>query len=390
MAQPHRVLISAFVGSDNLGDEAIFLSLAERLAAEVGGGSVSAASIKPEKTTRLLRNRNRPGLAQIRVTRRVWLALDILRHEVCIFGGGGIIQDQSSILNMVYFLVQISLARMLGKRVVLAFVGVDPLRTKFGRAWTRMALSGIPMCIVRDEESREALRVLGVTGTDIRCAADIAINLECAPGGSAETPVSAPYVLLCLRHWYGQGRLLTPASMKSGPVKDGTRMGNLLNGLARELVVMLDREKDLRIVAVPFFNRRDALVHQALFDRLPSSHKARVELRGAIADPCEYVTLAESARCVIGMRLHALILASLSGTPLVALAYSSKVASFMKQLSLDDQVIDIQSRPDVGPLTDCMNAALERRNEAVRLQVDALRQINHEVLDEVCRLIQAD
>lgn len=392
MARPHRVLISAFVGSDNLGDEAIFLSLAGRLAAKVDGGSVTAASIKPEKTRNLLRNRNRPELTQIRITRRAWLALDIVRHEVCVFGGGGIIQDQSSILNIVYFLLQISLARLLGKRVVLAFVGVDPLRARLGRGWIRRALSGIPMCIVRDEESREALRALGVTGTDIRCAADIAINLECGPGDSAEIPVNAPYVLLCLRHWYGQGRLLTPASMKSGPVEDGTQMDKLLNGLAHQLVVMLDREKDLRIVAVPFFGRRDALVHKALFDRIPSSHKSRIELRDAIADPCEYVSLAKTASCVIGMRLHALILASLSAVPLVALAYSSKVASFMKQLSLDDQVIDIQSKPDVGALTDCINAALERRHEreeSVRFQVDTLRRINHEVLDEVCRLIRA-
>lgn len=393
MARPHRVLISAFVGSDNLGDEAVFLSLAERLAERVGGRQVTAVSIEPERTKSLLQNRNRPGLSEIRVTRRAWLALDIFRHDICVFGGGGIIQDQSSVLNIVYFLVQISLARLLGKRVVLAFVGVNPLRTRVCRDWTRLALSGISMCIVRDEESRQVLRSLDVTSTDIRCAADIAINLECVAGGSAETAVGAPYMLLCLRHWYSQGMLMTPASMKGGPVKDGTRMDSLLNGLARELVVLLDREKDLRVVAVPFFGRRDALVHQALLDRLPSTHKARMDLRGAIADPCEYVSLAESSRCVLGMRLHALILASLSGAPLVALAYSAKVTSFMKQLSLGDQVIDVESTPDVGELSKRVNMAMERRHERrelVRSRVEALRRINHEVLDEVCALIRAD
>jgi polysaccharide pyruvyl transferase WcaK-like protein len=179
--------------------------------------------------------------------------------------------------------------------------------------------------------------------------------------------------------------------MKSGSVKDGTSMDELLKGLARQLEEMLDREADLRIFAIPFFGRRDALVHKALVDRLPSSHRCRVEVRGAIADPCEYVNLARSARCVIGMRLHALILASLSGTPLVALAYSSKVSSFMKQISLDEQVIDIQSRPDVSTLTDRVNAALKCQyapEKSVRVQVDALRQINREALDEIVRLIQ--
>jgi len=90
-----RVLISAFVGSDNLGDEAVFLALARQLAGRLGGRRLTVASLDTAKTRALLDGPGDPELAAVEVLPRARLPVAIAWHDLCVFGGGGIVQDQA-------------------------------------------------------------------------------------------------------------------------------------------------------------------------------------------------------------------------------------------------------------------------------------------------------
>lgn len=390
MPRAERILISAFVGSDNLGDEAVFLALARQLAARLGGRRLTVASIDTARTRALLDGAGDPELADIEVTSRARLPVAIARHDLCVFGGGGIVQDQSSLLNLLYFLGQIQLARLFGRRVALAFVGIGPLRSRIGRAWARVALSGIACCVVRDPASKRLLEDLGVKGTAVLSASDIAVDLECRDVRARVLAIDGPYLLLSLRHLSLPASFLTPASRKSGPVRAGSPLARMLDGIARELATVLETHERLAVVAVPFFRNRDELVHRALRARLSDDHRRRFLLVDALSDPCDYAALARRAACVVAMRLHALVLALPAGVPLVALAYSPKVAAFMQQLGLDDYVLDPERETGLERLAGLVDDAIATRDErATRTGERAalLSDANREALEALCRVI---
>jgi len=385
-----RVLISAFVGSDNLGDEAVFLALARQLAGRLGGRRLTVASLDTAKTRALLDGPGDPELAAVEVLPRARLPVAIAWHDLCVFGGGGIVQDQSSLLNLFYFLGQVQLAKLLGKRVALAFVGIGPLRSGIGRAWTRFALSGIACCVVRDPASKRLLEDLGVTGTDILSASDIAVDLECSNTRDPEPAFDGPYLVLSLRHLNLPASFLTPASRKSGAVRAGSPLARTLDGIARELATVLDAHESLAVVAVPFFRDRDDLVHRALQARLSDDHRRRFVLADALSDPCDYVALARGAACVLAMRLHALVLALQASVPLVALAYSPKVAAFMQQLGLGDYVLDPERETELERLAGLVDDAIAKREDLAARSAERaglLSDANREALDALCRAI---
>lgn len=391
-ANADRILMSAFIGSDNLGDEAIFLAFVDQLEKKLKNPCLTVASVDPAKTRRLLLNRNSNASADVKVVRRFWLPLAIVRHKICVFGGGGIIQDLSSVFNLIYFLAQIQFAKVAGKTVVLAFVGIGPLNSKIGRVCTRIALSGIALCIVRDQDSKRMLDDLGIIGTEVICASDIALNLECRSDIGFSDFIGEKYVLLSLRHLYNRSNSITPASFNSGNVKLGSRLDVFLTKLARELTKFLEANKGIDVVAVPFFGYRDELVHAALRSKLDPRCRQRLRLLGEVVHPCQYLSLAGSARCVIGMRLHSLVLASLKGVPVLALSYAPKVKAFMKQLKLDDQVIDVAVEPDIDHFADCLADVLansEQIRTRIERRVRELQNLNQAALAKFLKVIES-
>lgn len=390
MPKPDRILISAFIGSENLGDEAIFKALIGQLAQKLKMPRLTVSTINPERTRSLLLRQDDKRLAGVEVAHRLWLPVTILHNDVCIFGGGGIIQDQSSIFNLIYFLLQIQYAKLVRKTVVLAFVGIGPIKSGIGRICTRIALSGIRLCIVRDQASKQLLEDVQVAGTEIVYASDIALNQQCRTRGSADA-ANKKYVLLSLRHWYGQSRRITAASLKSGKVRPGSRLDTFLSELAKELMSFLGANDDYHVVAVPCFGQRDNLVHAALLGKLDLPYRSRFRIHSPVSDPCEYVRLAGSASCVIAMRLHALVLASLQTVPMVALSYSPKVAAFMAQLGLSDHVIDIESEPRPGQVAIRIEEALRKAahtRESVQREIRGLRDLNDAALGTLVKLIE--
>lgn len=392
MAKLERVLLSAFIGSDNLGDEAVFLALVDQLETRLKKSSLTVISMNRQKTRHLLLGQKSEWRAGVGIRQRRSLPLAILRHDVCIFGGGGIVQDQSSILNLIYFLAQIQFAKLLGKVVVLAFVGIGPLHSRIGRACAKVVLSKIALCVVRDQDSKLALDRLGVIGTNIICSSDIVLSLECQSSNEQTDAVDGNYVMLSLRHWYSQPSSVTPAAFRDRRIKSGARLDTLLTKLAEELVRFLEANKDCYVLAVPCFGQRDALVHIALRNRLNQRYRERFRLHGSLSDPCKYLCLAASARCVIGMRLHSLILASLRAVPIVALSYSSKVSAFMEQLGLGDQVVDIEFEPDLEGFASRLDTALAnsvRMSSTIEQRVRELKRTNEAALAELTRVIES-
>jgi polysaccharide pyruvyl transferase CsaB len=277
-----NVVISGYYGFGNLGDEALLAGLIPVL--QAAGHQVTVLSGDPSLTA------HNHGLLGIH---RLWgLPGSLKRCDALISGGGGLLQDKTSRRSLDYYLAVITLARRLGRRVVVYSQSVGPL-SPAGERKVAKALKGLPVA-VRDDSSRRLLASLGVQA---ELVADAALLL---PPPQVTLAEDGP-VLLIPRGGYP---IITDGLLA---------LAQALHATGRSLAVM------------------------AFQEQLDGPEVAR--LRAALplevwqADsPQAALMLMARAGYVVSARLHGLILAALLGKGLSGIVYDPKVAAFLGEL----------------------------------------------------------
>ena len=280
-----RAVISGYYGYGNTGDEAIALSITRELR-KLGIKPV-LLSVAPQESARLYSCEAVPRLNPLDLTRAV------ASSGMLLSGGGGLLQDRTSARNLTYYLGLIRLARMMGKRVVVFNQSVGPLSPEGGER-VRRALAGPAsrvQVIVRDRGSLDTLARLGLSA---RLGGDPALLLEPSPrlGRDAGSVVIAPR---------GDVAPSLPA--------------------LREVTGKL-RAQGRRVTALSFMPEHDdAACYSLGADQVISTRDPQVALD----------TIAASGY-VVGVRLHAVILAAAAGVPFAGVAYDPKVQGFCDDL----------------------------------------------------------
>ena len=268
--------VAGYYGFRNAGDEAILEAIARELQAR--GHEVVALSGDPKRT------REDHGL---RAYHRL-NPLALLRADLWLLGGGGLLQDATSALSLTYYLSVLRLARLFRKRVVLFNQSLGPL-SPWGERRPRKAPQGVPV-ILRDQDSLEYARRLGIPAA---LGADPALLLPPPP-----VPREEDLVLVIPRAGVQEEALTTLYVAANHLVHEGKQV----------LVLLLQPGYDDEVAEVFRLHRIERT-----------------------SDPRRLLYLAAQAGYVISMRLHGLILAAAAGTPFAALSYDPKVAAFAKE-----------------------------------------------------------
>ncbi|MFP5288942.1 MAG: polysaccharide pyruvyl transferase CsaB, partial [Thermoanaerobaculia bacterium] len=323
-----HVLIAGYYGHGNAGDEAILAamlsdlrSLGGNLTFTVAGGD--PARLAADHEVRSVSTTDIPALAEA-----------VRGSDLVILGGGGLFQDywESSFETfltpaqggLLSYLAVPTLAALLGRPLAIYAVGVGPLRTEQGRRLTRVAFSLCGAATVRDPESLELLRELGLpepSGPRIELAADPAFDLVPAVGEETDRLLlewgvgdAEPMYGVALRHW-GFGAV---------PGWEAE--------VARALDLFLAGVEG-RVLFLPFHtggagpNEDDPAVHRRVRESLAASDRAILVERGL--RPEELAGVLGRCRLVLAMRFHAALFALGAGVPTVALAYDPKVSALM-------------------------------------------------------------
>jgi len=150
-----KYVISGYIGFDNFGDEAIAGVLIKHLK-EINADKITVLSANPEKTSRLYGVDSSGMLNFIK---------PLLFSDVLISGGGSLLQDVTSLKSLIYYLIVIMTAMLLGKKVIIFAQGFSKFRTKLGKFLTKYVLKNCYKVTVRDKQSQEYLKALGVEST---------------------------------------------------------------------------------------------------------------------------------------------------------------------------------------------------------------------------------
>ena len=319
------VALSGYYGYANTGDEAILLAITTEL--KRLGHVPLVLSNTPAETSRLYSvnavHRMRPL--------EVWNALG--RADVLFSGGGGLLQDKTSARTLQYYLGLIRLAKFRKKKAVIFNQSIGPLSSAGEKAVTG-ALKDVK-AIVRESSSQAYLQKLGVKTL---LGGDPALLLE---------PVSLKLKVKADLNTV----ILAPRGGQPGAT---ARLVELGMGLA---------QAGRKVIAFSF----QPGVDTAELETMKLIPGIRLE---ETADPKRAVELIANTGAVVGVRLHAVILAAASGIPFYGVSYDPKVANFC----LDAGAVSVSTDFDVQAL---LKNVLERRApnwDAIKAMRDRARE----------------
>lgn len=300
-----RVMVAAWVGAGNLGDELI-LSATLRLLRERGCEPL-VASLSPDRTA-VMHDVDSVGHLDMPSLTRALRATDLL-----VFGGGGLVQDRTSPWSPIYQSMRPLLARLSHVPIAGLGLGAEPLRWWSSRWSYRRALGSALVLAARDDASASILKGLGLPG--VERTADLALTLP--------PPRQKPSdrIVVCVRS-QPQPRALLPGWW-SDSGEASPPLQSALSGALRQL----SSEAGLPMTFVALEPRRDL----PLARRLASTCGSRSEVF-VPESPLATLQAFAASRLVVSTRFHGGIAAAISGRPTVLISYAPKLWSLGRDL----------------------------------------------------------
>jgi polysaccharide pyruvyl transferase CsaB len=344
--RPSSAVLIGWYGSDNIGDEAVLEATVSALR-ERGITDLHVLSTNPARTAKQL------GVTSSRRN----LSLETLRAlhgaKALVLGGGGLIQDGTSVYNLPIYALFVAIARLMGLKVVGWGLGVEPIWTKLGKLLTRFICRSSAYFSVRDRVSLRLLLKAGVPASQVEVTTDPAFLIN-PPHPTRGTSSNAPKVIFCLRslsdnHPGINLHYLLPVSVRQrlgvGWRPPPERKERLVDALARGVAVCVS-EFGATVEMLPLWPGRD----DAMLDAVEQeAHKLGVhpeKIRRAEVEqtPRSIASYLASADMLVSMRLHALIFAASAGVPSLALAYARKMRGLMASLGMARWVVEVDRR----------------------------------------------
>ncbi|MBD7984723.1 polysaccharide pyruvyl transferase family protein [Sporosarcina sp. Sa2YVA2] len=322
-----RVGIVGNYGNDNNGDEAILLSLVKQVTATFGieTNQLTIFSNNPQQTSErygvdsyplYYRKGSAPKtfFETYKQNRPIVKKLDLL-----IIGGGGILMDLYRTEAPLYGSYAM-MAKQSKTPYVVYGCGAGPLQTNLGKWFIRNMCKYAQNVSVRDPESAQLLKSIGVT-KQVDVIGDPAFSLR---DGQAKEKSSSPKKI---------GVTAVPYyNADYWPEGNEELYNNYITGMAKNLDKLAEgNDVDITFFATKF--PQDANVTKDIQQLMTQSAKTSIMDENLL--PSDILKVTEQQDIVIGTRLHSLILATCTETPIMAISYHHKVNDFMNLAELD-------------------------------------------------------
>ena len=304
------VVICGAYGRGNAGDDAILEAILQEMRSIDPDMPVTVLSKDPKSTRLTYRV---PAVS--RTAFFTWHRA--MRHaKLYINGGGSLIQDVTSRRSLWFYLMNICAAKRAGCKVQMYGCGIGPVTRENHRKLAAAALNrNVDVITLREPDSLDELRAMGVTMPEILLTADPALTLRQAPDAETDSvllragiPPHGRYLCFALRPWKG-------FEEKAPLFCAAARYAYEAYGLTPVFVAV---EKHLDPGAGQLAARGlDGIPHYFLNDAGSAG-----TIIGALS----------RMEIVVSMRLHALIFAAGQGIPLAGVVYDPKVSSFLRYI----------------------------------------------------------
>ena len=380
-----KLVISGYYGFHNSGDEAVLKSILTALEEESQRSNVTiepiVLSIDPEWTTSMygVRAVHRMKLKEVRQA--------LKESDGLISGGGSLLQDATGLKSIPYYLGVIKLAQWLKKPTFIYAQGIGPVNRKFFNPMIKSVFKSCTYVSVRDEQSADYLRGLGLKWNQIHVVPDPVMGLPLPDTASPvydgeitsikeEQPVHSqasadkhaelPVVGVSVRFWEADRKELTAIAA----------------GLKK-----LAAKKAVHLRFMPFHLPDDVQASRFIMEMIGdvTGKGSEVSITEDLTDPQQM--LEEVSRCdlMIGMRLHSLIYAASQYVVPVGISYDPKIDQFL--LRLESEAVGNTSSLDGDKLADTVAGLLDQRSQWLKQNEDRITALKQEAREPAKQII---
>ncbi len=257
--------------------------------------------------------------------------------------------------------IELSLAIMIKRPTFLAPCSLGPFH---GPQWRlmRWLFERVDGLALREGESEPHVRGTGYRGPVIRTTdAGFGVDLL-PPGGTEAVDAKRPLIGVSVRWSHFAGTRAPKAAQRAYFQSVADAVSALIaDGGEAVFVPQVRADADDDIAAA---REVVALMSPEL--------RARAVMKEENLTPYEAASLYATFDLLIGTRMHANIISMLVGTPAVAIAYEHKTNGIMKELGLDDLVVEIERCDADALLSRCRTILADRTATSRRVQAAAL------------------
>ncbi|WP_433582178.1 polysaccharide pyruvyl transferase CsaB [Paenibacillus amylolyticus] len=371
-----KLVISGYYGFRNSGDEAVLKSILTALEEESQRSNITIEPIvlsgDPESTTAMygVRSVHRMKLKEVREA--------LKESDGLISGGGSLLQDATGLKSIPYYLGVIKLAQWLKKPTFIYAQGIGPVNRKIFNPMIKSVFKACTYVSVRDEQSADYLRGLGLQWNQIHVVPDPVMGLP-LPEAKVER---------------GAGAVSADAATQANRVEPSTGGHTKLPVIGVSVRFWESDRKELTAIAaglkklcskravhlrfLPFHLPVDEQASRFLMEMLGdvTSKGSEISITQDLTDP--QLMLEEVSKCdlVIGMRLHSLIYAASQYVPPVGISYDPKIDQFL--LRLDSEPVGNTDTLDGDKLAKTVVGLLDQRSQWLKEHEEGITQLKQE------------
>jgi polysaccharide pyruvyl transferase WcaK-like protein len=384
------VLILAGDCDGNLGDKAIVRSTCDELHRLNPGVSIFIKSnLSPAHCAAYFRATPIPkGPRSIMQTLQT-----ASRADLVLVGGGGLFQDDDSLVKMPYWGIKVAIVRLFAHRMVTYSMGAGPLHSRLGRIFARLAMLCMQRVSVRDHTGQATLAPL--TSKPVIVVPDPALLLH-KPAGATLTPAlqtaveqaRGPLIAIALREWFHQTSTFIPHKyavrykLRKVP---GQAQRAVFYPLMAQALDDIVRQSGATLLFLPSYNVGHEGDHECC-ERVMAAMQTRSSHLILLDDPVDYLVLGSHLSLIISARLHPVILCTSVGVPAIGLSYNPKFAGYFEKLGQQDRLFSLSdfqtgaSRDQLVSQALATLAAPPDLSAAIEKQKQCLLEFNKEVM----------
>ncbi len=309
-----QVMISGYYGYFNAGDEAILAAICQLLGHEQLRIKVLCA--QDDHVIPGIQFEAIQRLDMLRITK------ELRRTDLFISGGGGLFQDVTGLGSVPYYGGLLWLAQRLKVPTMVFGQGLGPLRLKANRWAVKQVFKGVDQIAVRDPDSMQMLTEMSLPASRLHLTADPVLTLQPIHYSQAQDILRAegldltrPIIGVSIRPW-------------------ATWFEKQLKAFAAVLAQFASRV-NAQILFIPFQPNHDTwMCDEAAYaiSCRPEAYSPPVTVLQRHCSPIEMQGVIGQLDLMVGMRLHALIMAASQTVPAIGLVYDPKVRLFAEAM----------------------------------------------------------
>lgn len=329
-----KIVIHGCTGLKNSGDEAILQTIIQQYGAEYDLTVISrdvAYTSRMHSGVRVIPDETNACREAIR------------QCDLFLLGGGGLLQDETTIFNVSVWLKYLKYAIKQGKKVCIYANSIGPVKWNYNRYLVKKYLKRADLITLRDRESAQLLKELGIE-RQVHVTADPVFSLQWQDAQVQRTEESE-YVCIAIRHWFDiipfiPVKICNKLGLRSR--KNQQRYDRYVQTMA-DVTEYINKELGCDVVFTTFLYGRDDRVAEDILARVRHSERHNTILTDEYLTPENILRVLTGACFLIGMRLHSVIYAMRTHTPMVIIDYSAKVRSMAKLNHLSEYCVDVNT-----------------------------------------------